>query len=181
MTKNSIEKAENLKKLVNPEQNTVKNKKIKVIGVGSGGCNTVNHMIKRGLADVEFWLMNTDKELLELGCTDNKIQLGVKTTEGLGAGGDHEIGKRAAEEAQQEITEALRGADVVFITAGLGGGTGTGATPVIARIAKELGILTVVIVTKPFTWEGRKRNLQAEYCLEKFRESADAVVADRLL
>ena len=130
---------------------------IKVVGVGGGGGNAVNRMIKSGLSGVEFWLMNTDLQVLEFGQTKNKIQLGSKSTAGLGAGGNPSVGEKAAEEAQQEITEALDGADMVFITAGMGGGTGTGAAPVVAKIAKELGILTIAVVTKPFSWEGRKR------------------------
>ena len=158
--------------------------KIKVIGVGGGGGNAVNRMIKSGLSGVEFWLMNTDLQVLEYGQTKNKIQLGAKSTEGLGAGGDPSVGEKAAEEAQQEITEALDGADMVFITAGMGGGTGTGAAPVVAKIAKELGILTIAVVTKPFSWEGRKRQNQAEQGLEKLRECVDAVIVvpnDKLL
>ncbi len=158
--------------------------KIKVVGVGGGGGNAVNRMIKSGLSGVEFWLMNTDLQVLEYGQTKNKIQLGAKSTEGLGAGGDPSVGEKAAEEAQQEITEALDGADMVFITAGMGGGTGTGAAPIVAKIAKELGILTIAVVTKPFSWEGRKRQNQANQGLEKLRESVDAVIVvpnDKLL
>ncbi len=158
--------------------------KIKVIGVGGGGGNAVNRMIKAGLSGVEFWLMNTDLQVLEYGQTKNRIQLGAKSTNGLGAGGDPSVGEKAAEEAQQEITEALDGADMVFITAGMGGGTGTGAAPVVAKIAKELGILTIAVVTKPFTWEGRKRQNQANQGLEKLREAVDAVIVvpnDKLL
>ncbi len=157
---------------------------IKVIGVGGGGGNAVNRMIKAGLSGVEFWLMNTDLQVLEFGQTKNRIQLGTKSTAGLGAGGDPSVGEKAAEEAQQEITEALDGADMVFITAGMGGGTGTGAAPVVAKIAKELGILTIAVVTKPFTWEGRKRQNQANQGLEKLREAVDAVIVvpnDKLL
>lgn len=157
---------------------------IKVIGVGGGGGNAVNRMIKAGLSGVEFWLMNTDLQVLEFGQTQNKIQLGTKSTAGLGAGGDPSVGERAAEEAQQEITHALEGADMVFITAGMGGGTGTGAAPVVAKIAKELGILTIAVVTKPFSWEGRKRQNQAVQGLEKLREAVDAVIVvpnDKLL
>lgn len=158
--------------------------KIKVIGVGGGGGNAVNRMIKAGLAGVQFWLMNTDLQVLEFAQTKNKIQLGTKSTSGLGAGGDPSIGEKAAEEAQQEITEALDGADMVFITAGMGGGTGTGAAPVVAKIARELGILTIAVVTKPFSWEGRKRQNQAVQGLEKLREAVDAVIVvpnDKLL
>lgn len=158
--------------------------KIKVVGVGGGGGNAVNRMIKSGLSGVEFWLMNTDLQVLEFGQTKNKIQLGSKSTAGLGAGGNPSVGEKAAEEAQQEITEALDGADMVFITAGMGGGTGTGAAPVVAKIAKELGILTIAVVTKPFSWEGRKRQNQAVQGLEKLREAVDAVIVipnDKLL
>ena len=158
--------------------------KIKVIGVGGGGGNAVNRMIKAGLSGVEFWLMNTDLQVLEYGQTKNRIQLGEKSTNGLGAGGDPSVGERAAEEAQQDITKALEGSDMVFITAGMGGGTGTGAAPVVAKIAKELGILTIAVVTKPFTWEGRKRQNQANQGLEKLREAVDAVIVvpnDKLL
>ena len=157
---------------------------IKVVGVGGGGGNAVNRMIKSGLSGVEFWLMNTDLQVLEFAQTKNKIQLGAKSTSGLGAGGDPSVGERAAEEAQQEITQALDGADMVFITAGMGGGTGTGAAPVVAKIAKELGILTIAVVTKPFSWEGRKRQNQAVQGLEKLREAVDAVIVipnDKLL
>ena len=157
---------------------------IKVVGVGGGGGNAVNRMIKAGLSGVEFWLMNTDLQVLEYGQTKNKIQLGSKSTAGLGAGGDPAVGERAAEEAQQEITQALDGADMVFITAGMGGGTGTGAAPVVAKIAKELGILTIAVVTKPFSWEGRKRQNQAVQGIEKLREAVDAVIVvpnDKLL
>ena len=157
---------------------------IKVVGVGGGGGNAVNRMIKAGLSNVEFWLMNTDVQVLEYGQTQNKIQLGLTSTKGLGAGGDPSIGEKAAEEVQQEITNALEGADMVFITAGMGGGTGTGAAPVVAKIAKELGILTVAVVTKPFSWEGKKRQNQAVQGLEKLREAVDAVIVipnDKLL
>lgn len=157
---------------------------IKVIGVGGGGGNAVNRMIKAGLSGVEFWLMNTDLQVLEYGQTNNRIQLGAKSTNGLGAGGDPSVGEKAAEEAQQEITQAIDGADMVFITAGMGGGTGTGAAPVVAKIAKELGILTIAVVTKPFDWEGRKRQNQANQGLEKLREAVDAVIVvpnDKLL
>lgn len=157
---------------------------IKVVGVGGGGGNAVNRMIKSGLSGVEFWLMNTDLQVLVDGQTQNRIQLGASSTQGLGAGGDPSVGEKAAEEAQQEITQALEGADMVFITAGMGGGTGTGAAPIVARIAKELGILTIAVVTKPFTWEGKKRQNQANAGLSKLKESVDAVIVvpnDKLL
>jgi cell division protein FtsZ len=157
---------------------------IKVIGVGGGGGNAVNRMIQAGLSGVEFWLMNTDVQVLDNGKTNHRIQLGISSTKGLGAGGDPSVGEKAAEEAQQEITQALEGADMVFITAGMGGGTGTGAAPVVAKIAKQLGILTVAVVTKPFTWEGNKRKAQANNGLEKLKETVDAIIVvpnDKLL
>lgn len=157
---------------------------IKVIGVGGGGGNAVNRMIKAGLSGVDFWLMNTDLQVLQYSTSKNKIQLGAKLTSGLGAGGEPQVGEEAAKEAQQEITEALDGADMVFITAGMGGGTGTGAAPVVAKIAKELGILTIGVVTKPFSFEGKRRLNQALQGLEKLRESVDALIVipnDKLL
>lgn len=165
------------KPLVNPAS-------IKVIGVGGGGGNAVNRMIKAGLSGVDFWLMNTDLQVLQYSSAKNKIQLGAKLTNGLGAGGEPQIGEKAAEEAQQEITEALEGADMVFVTAGMGGGTGTGAAPIVAKIAKELGILTIGVVTKPFSFEGKRRQNQASQGLEKLREAVDALIVipnDKLL
>ncbi len=158
--------------------------KIKVIGVGGGGGNAVNRMIKSGLTGVEFWLMNTDLQVLNYASCKNKIQLGSKLTNGLGAGGEPQVGEKAAEEAQQEITAAIEGADMVFVTAGMGGGTGTGAAPVVAKIAKDLGILTIGVVTKPFSFEGKRRQNQAQQGLEKLRESVDALIVipnDKLL
>ena len=158
--------------------------KIKVVGVGGGGGNAVNRMIKSGLTGVEFWLMNTDLQVLNYSACKNKIQLGAKLTNGLGAGGEPQVGEKAAEEAQQEITSAIEGADMVFVTAGMGGGTGTGAAPVVAKIAKDLGILTIGVVTKPFSFEGKRRANQAEQGLEKLRESVDALIVipnDKLL
>ena len=158
--------------------------KIKVIGVGGGGGNAVNRMIKNGLSGVEFWLMNTDLQVLQYSTCKNKIQLGAKLTNGLGAGGEPQVGEKAAEEAQQEITQAIEGADMVFVTAGMGGGTGTGAAPIVAKIAKDLGILTIGVVTKPFSFEGKRRQNQAQQGLEKLRESVDALIVipnDKLL
>ena len=157
---------------------------IKVVGVGGGGGNAVNRMIQSGLSGVEFWLMNTDLQVLHNGKTNHRIQLGSSTTQGLGAGADPTVGEKAAEEATQEITQALEGADMVFVTAGLGGGRGAGAAPVVAKIAKQLGILTIAVVTKPFSWEGKKRQNQANAGLEKLKESVDAVIVvpnDKLL
>ena len=149
---------------------------IKVVGVGGGGGNAVNRMIQAGLSGVEFWAMNTDAQVLEMQSAKNKIQLGAKLTDGLGAGGRPEVGERAAEESREEIMKALDGANMVFVTAGMGGGTGTGAAPVVASIAKELGALTVGVVTKPFTFEGKKRLNQALQGLEKLKESVDALI-----
>ncbi len=169
-----------------PEYNTpgINPAKIKVIGVGGGGGNAVNRMIKSGLTGVEFWLMNTDLQVLQYSQAKNKIQLGATRTKGLGAGGDPSVGEAAAEEAQQEITQAIEGADMVFVTAGMGGGTGTGAAPFVAKIAKDLGILTIAVVTKPFSFEGKRRQSQAQQGLEKLRESVDALIVipnDKLL
>ncbi len=157
---------------------------IKVIGAGGGGGNAVNRMIKAGLTGVDFWAMNTDAQVLKMSLADNKIQLGSKLTEGLGAGGDPSVGEKAAEETRDQIVQALDGADMVFVTAGMGGGTGTGAAPVIAKIAKELGALTIGVVTKPFSFEGKRRMNQAQQGLEKLKETVDALIVipnDKLL
>jgi len=143
---------------------------IKVIGVGGGGNNAVNRMIISGLKGVEFIAVNTDAQALQLTQTLNKVQIGAKLTKGLGAGGNPEIGQKAAEESKEELNQILKGADMVFVTAGMGGGTGTGAAPVIAEVAKELGVLTVGVVTKPFTFEGRKRMNQAETGIQNLKE-----------
>ncbi len=157
---------------------------IKVIGVGGGGGNAVNRMIKAGLAGVEFWAMNTDVQVLEQSLAENKIRIGSKLTNGLGAGGNPEKGEKSAEETRDEIVNAIGKADMVFVTAGMGGGTGTGAAPVVARIAKELGALTIGVVTKPFSFEGKKRMNQAIQGLEKLKETVDALIVipnDKLL
>ncbi len=157
---------------------------IKVIGVGGGGNNAVNRMITAGLKGVEFIAVNTDAQALNLSQSPNKIQIGAKLTKGLGAGANPEIGKKAAEESREEIQEALKGADMVFVTAGMGGGTGTGAAPIVAEVAKELGALTVGVVTKPFTFEGRKRMSQAESGIQQLKEKVDTLITipnDRLL
>ena len=135
---------------------------LKVIGVGGGGCNAVNRMIEAGLAGVDFIAVNTDKQALKRCNADTKVQIGEKLTRGLGAGGNPEVGQHSAEETIDDIIELIQGSDMVFITAGMGGGTGTGAAPIIAKAAKDLGILTVGVVTKPFRFEGRKRTEQAE-------------------
>ena len=147
--------------------------KIKVIGVGGGGNNAVNRMIESGVKGVEFIVANTDLQVLNSSKAEVKIQLG---STGLGAGADPEVGRRAAEDSKDEITNALKGADMVFVTCGMGGGTGTGAAPVIAEIAQNLGALTVGIVTKPFSWEGKPRSRHAEEGLERLKEHVDTLI-----
>ncbi|MED4972625.1 cell division protein FtsZ [Geobacillus kaustophilus NBRC 102445] len=157
---------------------------IKVIGVGGGGNNAVNRMIEYGVQGVEFIAVNTDAQALNLSKAPIKLQIGAKLTRGLGAGANPEVGKKAAEESKEQIEEALRGADMVFVTAGMGGGTGTGAAPVIAQIARELGALTVGVVTRPFTFEGRKRATQAASGIAAMKEAVDTLIVipnDRLL
>ena len=150
--------------------------KIKVIGVGGGGCNAVNRMIESGVKGVEFIVANTDLQVLNASKAENKIQLGVDITNGLGAGANPEVGRAAAEESKDEITEKLRGADMIFVTCGMGGGTGTGASPVIAEIAQNLGALTVGIVTKPFRFEGKKRTEQALIGIDELRKHVDTLI-----
>ena len=149
---------------------------IKVVGVGGAGNNAVNRMIQYGLSGVEFIAVNTDKQALYLSKANQKIQIGEKVTKGLGAGALPEIGMKAAEESRDELMEALRGSDLVFITAGMGGGTGTGAAPVIAQCARELGILTIGVVTKPFSFEGRRRMQNAEQGISQLKEAVDTLV-----
>jgi cell division protein FtsZ len=150
--------------------------RVKVIGVGGGGSNAVNRMIDFGLVGVDFIAINTDKQALCVSKAPNKIQIGDKLTKGLGAGADPDKGKRAAEESSDEIHEALKDTDMVFITAGMGGGTGTGAAPIVAQIAAELGILVVGVVTRPFMFEGRHRSLNAEKGIERMKEVVDTLV-----
>ena len=157
--------------------------KIKVIGVGGGGNNAVNRMIESGVGGVEFIVANTDLQVLNVSKAETKIQIGKELTEGLGAGANPEIGREAALESKAEIEAALAGADMVFVTCGLGGGTGTGAAPVVAEIAQSQGALTVAIVTKPFKFEGRKRMEQAEVGLEELKKHVDTIIVipnDRL-
>ncbi len=150
---------------------------IKVVGVGGGGCNAINRMIEAGLKGVEFISVNTDAQALLMSDADVKINIGEKVTRGLGAGSNPQLGFEAAEESREVLTEALQGADMVFVTAGKGGGTGTGAAPVIAEIAKEeIGALTVGVVTRPFSFEGRKRALQAEDGIRKLKEKVDTLI-----
>ena len=150
--------------------------KIKVIGVGGGGNNAINRMIAANIKSATFAAINTDKQALIMSRAPERIQIGEKLTKGLGAGADPEIGRQAAEESRQAIKEALQGVDLVFITAGMGGGTGTGAAPVVAQIAKELGALTVAVVTKPFSFEGRRRLNNAEQGIANLRKNVDTLV-----
>lgn len=157
---------------------------IKVVGVGGGGGNAVNRMINEGLGGVEFISVNTDNQALMLSKAKTRVRIGDKLTRGLGAGGNPEIGKKAAEESIDDLYEVLRGADMVFITSGMGGGTGTGASPIMAQIAKELGALTIGVVTKPFTFEGNRRMQYAEVGIESLKSQVDTLIVipnDRLL
>jgi cell division protein FtsZ len=157
---------------------------IKVVGVGGGGVNAVNRMIELGLRGVEFIAVNTDAQALLMSDADVKLDVGRELTRGLGAGADPEVGRRAAEDHTEEIEEALRGADMVFVTAGEGGGTGTGGAPVVAKIAKSIGALTIGVVTKPFSFEGRRRQSQAESGVSRLKEEVDTLIVvpnDRLL
>ncbi len=149
---------------------------IKVIGVGGGGGNAVNQMVNDGVEGVEFIVANTDAQALERSAAENKIQIGSKATRGLGAGARPEVGEAAAKESEQEIADALAGADMVFVTAGMGGGTGTGAAPVIAKIAKDSGALTIGVVTRPFSFEGPKRGKSAAEGLAKLKENVDTLI-----
>ena len=157
---------------------------IKVIGVGGGGNNAVNRMIEHGVQGVDFIAVNTDAQALNLSKAEHKLQIGGKLTRGLGAGANPEVGKKAAEESREQLEEVLRGADMVFVTAGMGGGTGTGAAPVIAQIARELGALTVGVVTRPFKFEGRKRQTQAIGGITAMKQAVDTLIVipnDKLL
>jgi cell division protein FtsZ len=158
--------------------------RIKVIGVGGGGQNAVNRMIEEGIEGVEFIVANTDAQALALSKAPIRVRLGDKLTRGLGAGGDPEIGRKAAEESAEELYNVLKGADMVFVTAGMGGGTGTGAAPIVAQVAKEVGALTIGVVTRPFTFEGGRRAQAAEMGIAKMKEHAHTLISipnDRLL
>ncbi|NIM93749.1 MAG: cell division protein FtsZ [Anaerolineales bacterium] len=158
--------------------------RIKVVGVGGGGSNAVNRMIEEGLSGVEFVAVNTDAQALLLSNAPTRVRIGDKLTKGLGAGGDPEIGKKATEESAEDLYEMLKGSDMVFITAGIGGGTGTGGAPIIAQIAKEVGALTIGVVTRPFTFEGAKRAQSAEVGIGSLKERVDTLIVipnDRLL
>lgn len=157
---------------------------IKVVGVGGGGCNAVDRMIKEGLMGVDFIAVNTDAQALQLSKAPIRVRIGEKLTRGLGSGGNPEQGRKAAEESAEELYEVLKGADMVFITAGMGGGTGTGACPIVAQVAKESGALTIGVVTRPFTFEGSQRIQTAEVGITKLKEQADTLIVipnDRLL
>ena len=149
---------------------------IKVVGVGGAGNNGVNRMVENGLKSVEFISVNTDRQQLNVSKANKKIQIGEKLTRGLGAGANPEVGKCSAEESKTEIAEALKGADMVFVTAGMGGGTGTGAAPIVAEVSKEMGILTVGVVTKPFPFEGKRRMMQADSGIEELRQNVDTLI-----
>src|SRR5947207_6919820 len=156
---------------------------IKVIGCGGGGSNAVNRMIESSLSGVEFMAMNTDIQVLELSTAPVRLQIGDALTKGLGAGGNPEVGRNAAEESRQDIKKMLEGADMVFITAGMGGGTGSGAAPVIAEIARDLGALTIGVVTKPFSFEGARRKINAEKASAELKDKVDTLITipnDRL-
>lgn len=171
-----MKKSEEERGLFDIDMETGNVAKIKVVGVGGGGNNAVNRMIDVGVKCVDFIAVNTDAQVLKDSKADTKIQIGEKLTRGLGAGANPEIGEKAAQESRDEIEAMLKGADMVFITAGMGGGTGTGAAAIIAGIAKELGILTVAIVTKPFMFEGRPRMSKAEAGIKSLRENVDAIM-----
>src|SRR5688572_8520015 len=149
---------------------------IKVVGVGGGGTNAVNRMVDAGLSGVEFIAVNTDAQALLMCDADVKIQIGTEATRGLGAGADPAVGQAAAEESRDELKEALKGADMVFVTAGKGGGTGTGGAPIVAEIARELGALTVGVVTRPFAFEGRTRAAQAEQGIDNLRDRVESLI-----
>ena len=158
--------------------------RIKVIGVGGAGCNAVNRMIDEGMQGLEFIAVNTDSQALIASKAGTRVRIGEKSTRGLGAGGNPEVGRTAAEESRDEIREALTGADMVFITAGMGGGTGTGAAPIVAEICREIGALTIGVVTKPFTFEGPRRMKSALSGIDNLKKNADTLIVipnDRLL
>ena len=158
------------------DESTLNNAKVKVFGVGGAGGNTVNRMVEMNIEGVEYYAVNTDAMALDLSKADHKIAIGQKTTKTLGAGAKPEIGRKAAEENIDDLKEAMKGADMVFITAGMGGGTGTGAAPVVGSIARELGILTVAVVTKPFRYEGPVRKRNAEGGIRALREAVDTII-----
>jgi cell division protein FtsZ len=149
---------------------------LKVVGVGGGGCNAIESMIKRGLNGVEYVAINTDAQVLNSSTATHKIQVGTNITRGLGAGADPNVGRKAVEEDREKLAEVLAGSDMVFVTTGMGGGTGTGGAPVVASIAKSTGSLVVGIVTKPFRWEGKKRMLNAEQGIQELKQYVDSLI-----
>ncbi|MEG0875074.1 MAG: cell division protein FtsZ [Clostridiales bacterium] len=158
--------------------------KIRVIGVGGGGNNAIDHMIANEVSGVDFIAINTDLQVLKKSAAGEKLQIGTKLTRGLGSGGNPEMGRKSAEESREELKEMLEGSDMVFVTAGMGGGTGTGAAPIVASVARELGALTVGVVTRPFSFEGRRRSQQAEYGINELKDEVDALITipnDKLL
>ncbi|HEY5574731.1 MAG TPA: cell division protein FtsZ [Anaerolineales bacterium] len=170
--------------LVNPPNQVESFANIKVVGVGGGGCNALDRMIEEGLQGVEFVAVNTDAQALMLSKASTRVRIGEKLTRGLGSGGNSEVGKKAADESAEELYEVLKGSDMVFITSGMGGGTGTGACPIVAQISKEVGALTIGVVTRPFTFEGARRIQNAEGGITKLKEQADTLIVipnDRLL
>ncbi len=170
--------------MMEPNKNAETFARIKVVGVGGGGTNAVNRMIQEGIQGVDFIAVNTDAQALLLSKAPTKVQIGDKLTRGLGAGGNPEVGRKSAEETADDLYSALKGSDMVFVTAGLGGGTGTGAAPIVAQIAKESGALTIGVVTRPFTFEGAKRMQSAEAGMEQLKDHADTLIVipnDRLL
>ncbi|NOX64652.1 MAG: cell division protein FtsZ [Chlorobi bacterium] len=158
------------------DQEPLLSAKLKVVGIGGGGCNAIESMMKRGLSGVEYVAINTDAQVLETSSANHKIQIGANLTKGLGAGADPNVGKKAIEEDREKITKILEGSDMVFVTAGMGGGTGTGGAPIIASIANSLGALVIGIVTKPFRWEGKKRMLNAEEGINELRQYVDSLI-----
>ena len=170
--------------MVNPPNQVESFANIKVVGVGGGGCNAIDRMIEEGLHGVEFIAINTDAQALMLSKAPTRVRIGDKLTRGLGSGGSPETGKKAAEESAEEMYDVLRGADMVFITGGMGGGTGTGACPIVAQISREVGALTIGVVTRPFTFEGSRRIQAAEGGIDELKEQADTLIVipnDRLL
>ena len=166
------------------EEDAITPAKIKVVGVGGGGGNAVNRMIQTGIRGVDFIAANTDLQVLRVNRASTKIQLGVATSKGMGAGANPEVGRNAALEDAERIAETVGGADMVFVTAGMGGGTGTGAAPIVARVAKEMGALTVAVVTRPFNFEGSRKAKLAQDGIEKLMKAVDAVITipnDKLL
>ncbi|MBU2508440.1 MAG: cell division protein FtsZ, partial [Bacteroidetes bacterium] len=150
--------------------------KLRVVGVGGGGCNAIESMIKKGLTGVEYIAINTDAQVLEKSSAHLRVQIGTNLTKGLGAGADPNVGRKAIEEDREKITGILQGSDMVFVTAGMGGGTGTGGAPIVASIAKSIGALVIGIVTKPFKWEGKKRMLNAEEGISEIRQFVDSLI-----